>query len=72
MPPKSQAQGPPAAGKPGYQGLAVACLMRDAFFSMRQAAMEAPKPESMLTTVTPGAEELRAASIGATPLKDAP
>jgi hypothetical protein len=46
--------------------------MRDAFFSMRQAAMEAPKPESMLTTVTPGAEELRAASIGATPLKDAP
>lgn len=59
-------------GAKGYQGLEVACRMRDAFFRMRHAAMEAPKPESMFTTQTPGAEELRAASMGATPLKDAP
>ena len=36
------------------------------------AAQQAHAPESMLTTVTPGADELRAASRGATPPKAAP
>lgn len=51
---------------------AMAWRMRAAFVRMRQAAMEAPNPESMLTTVTPGAEELSAASMGATPPKAVP
>lgn len=51
---------------------AIAARSLAAFLSSRQAAMLAPNPESMLTTVTPGAELLSAASSGATPPKAVP
>ena len=38
----------------------------------RAAKTPAPKPLSMLTTVTPGAQEFSIASSAATPPKDAP
>ena len=73
LPPHLEVAG--AAGldlAPPQLDAAIAERSLEAFLSKRQAAMEAPNPESMLTTVTPGAEELRAVSSGATPPKAVP
>lgn len=47
-------------------------LILAAFFINLHAAIAAPNPESIFTTVTPGAEEFKAASKGATPWKAVP
>ena len=53
-------------------GGAMAWRIFEAFLNILQAAIAAPKPESMFTTVTPGADEFNAPSNGATPPKAVP